>query len=111
MNTNDDHLVSVAQLKDFVKLENCAKFKSNSSKVDTYDWIEKCLGRFRYFSLKKKEKSIVKNYIAKMTRYSERGKRGKRCQEPFFSLNLERKVPDTFFLTFFHLFPLFHLFP
>ena len=71
MNTNDDHLVSVAQLKDFVKLTNCAKFKSNSSKVETYDWIEKCLGRFRYFSLKKKEKSIVKNYIAKMTGYSE----------------------------------------
>jgi hypothetical protein len=68
---NDDHLVSVAQIKEFAKLNNGAKFKSNSSKVDTYDWVEKCLGRFRYFSLKKKEKSIVKNYIAKMTGYSE----------------------------------------
>lgn len=71
LNMNDDHLVSVAQIKEFAKLNNGAKFKSNSSKVDTYNWIEKCLGRFRYFSLIKKEKSIVKNYIVKMTGYSD----------------------------------------
>lgn len=70
MNTNDDHLVSVAQLKDFVKLTNCAKFKSNSSKVETYKWIGKTLGKFRYISLKKREKSIVKKYIMRMTGYS-----------------------------------------
>lgn len=71
MNTNDDHLVSVAQIKEFAKLNNCAKFKSNSSKVETYEWVSKTLGRFKYFSLKKGEKSIVKNYIIKMTGYSE----------------------------------------
>jgi hypothetical protein len=68
---NDDHLVSVAQLREFAKLSNSAKFRSNSSKVETYNWIEKCLGRFRYFSLKKGERSIVKNYIEKMTGYSD----------------------------------------
>ena len=71
MNTNDDHLVSVAQIQEFSKLNNCAKFKSNSSKVETYKWIDNSLGKFRYFSLKKGEKSIVKNYIMKMTGYSE----------------------------------------
>lgn len=70
LNMNDDHLVSIAQLKEFAKLNNSAKFKSNSSKVETYSWVEKSLGRFRYFSLKKGERSIVKNYIGKMTGYS-----------------------------------------
>jgi len=71
MDMNDDHLVSVAQLKEFAKLSNSAKFKSNSSKEETYAWVGKTLGKFRYFSLKKKEKSIVKKYIMKMTGYSE----------------------------------------
>lgn len=68
---NDDHLVSVAQLKEFVKLENSAKFKSKDNKRGTYEWIGRTLGRFKYFSLKKKDKSIVKKYITRMTGYSE----------------------------------------
>lgn len=68
---NDDHLVSVAQLKEFAKLNNSAKFKSNSSKVETYEWVDTTLSRFKYCSLKKKEKSIVKTYIRKMTGYSD----------------------------------------
>lgn len=68
---NDDHIVSVAQLKEFSKLSNSAKFKSNSSKEETYEWIGRTLGKFRYISLKKKEKSIVKNYLINMTGYSE----------------------------------------
>lgn len=68
---NDDHLVSVAQLKEFARLNNSAKFKSNSSKVETYEWVGKTLGKFKYSSLKKKEKSIVKKYIMKMTGYSD----------------------------------------
>ena len=71
LNMNDDHLVSVAQIKEFAKLNNGAKFKSNSSKVETYKWIGKTLGKFRYVSLKKKEKSIVKKYVITMTGYSE----------------------------------------
>ena len=67
----DDHLVSVAQLKEFAKLTNSAKFKSNSSKQETYEWVGKTLSKFRYNSLKKKEKSIVKKYIMKMTGYSD----------------------------------------
>jgi hypothetical protein len=67
----DDHLVSVAQLTEFVKLNNSAKFKSNSPKVETYAWIDKTLGKFRYRYLKKKEKGIVKKYIMNMTGYSE----------------------------------------
>jgi len=71
LNMNDDHLVSIAQLKEFSKLTNSAKFKSNDGKVETYNWVDKSLGKFRYFSLKKGERSIVKKYIVKMTGYSE----------------------------------------
>ena len=71
MEMNDDHLVSVAQLKEFAKLSNSAKFKSNSSKVETYEWVNATLGKFRYRSLKKREKNIVKTYIQKMTGYSD----------------------------------------
>ena len=70
LNMNDDHLVSIAQLKEFAKLSNSAKFKSNGSKVETYVWVNESLGRFKYFSLTKKDKSVVKNYITKMTGYS-----------------------------------------
>lgn len=68
---NDDHLVSVAQLREFAKLSNSAKFKSNSSKVETYKWVEKTLGKFRYFSLKKLDRGIIKKYVMNMTGYSE----------------------------------------
>jgi hypothetical protein len=68
---NDDHLVSVAQLKEFVKLNNSAKFKSSSSKRETYEWIGRTLGKLRYNYLRKKDKSIVKKYVMQMTGYSE----------------------------------------
>lgn len=71
LDMKDDHLISLAQLKEFAKLSNSAKFKSNSPKVETYEWIGKTLGKFRYFSLKKKERGIVKKYIMKMTGYSD----------------------------------------
>ena len=71
MEMNDDHLVSVAQLKEFVKLQNSAKFKSKSNKKETYEWIGRTLGRFRYRTLKKKDKGIVKKYLIRMTGYSE----------------------------------------
>lgn len=71
MDIIDDHLTSVAQLKEFSKLSNSAKFKSNSSKVETYAWVNKTLGKFRYFSLEKKDKGIVKKYIVNMTGYAD----------------------------------------
>lgn len=67
----DDHLVSVAQLSEFIKLGNTAKFKSTSSKKETYAWVDTTLGKFRYHSLKKKDKGSVKKYVITMTGYSE----------------------------------------
>lgn len=67
---NDDHLMSVAQLTELVKHGNCVKFKSND-KGQTYEWIGKTLGKFRYFSESKKNKGIIKKYIILLTGYSE----------------------------------------
>jgi len=65
---NDSNIVSVAQLREFVKLSKCAEFTSTSTKEETYKWIEEALMKFRYFSLKsKKEKGIVLSYIKQMT--------------------------------------------
>jgi len=65
---NDANIVSVAQLKEFVKLSKCAEFTSSSTKEETYRWIEEALGKFRYFSLRsKKEKTIVLSYLKQMT--------------------------------------------
>jgi hypothetical protein len=67
---NDDHIVSVAQLREFVKLSNNAKFIS-TNQGETYGWIGRTLGKFGYAKLQKKEKSVVKKYLVMMTGYSE----------------------------------------
>ena len=67
---NDDNVMSIAQLREFLKLSNSAAFKSTDSD-EAYVWIEKAYKKFRYRTLKKKEKGIVKKYLMKMTGYSE----------------------------------------
>ena len=65
---NDSNIVSLAQLRELVKLSKCAEFKSTSTKEETYKWIEEALMKFRYFSLRsKKERGIVLSYIKQMT--------------------------------------------
>lgn len=67
---NDSRIISIAQLKEFAKINGLIEFKSASRK-ERYEWIENVLNRFRYFSLKKKEKSIIKRYIIRMTEISD----------------------------------------
>lgn len=67
---NDSHIVSIAQIKEFIKVSKSIEFRGASVK-EKYAWIETVLLRFRYFSLRKKEKSILKKYIQQMTGYSD----------------------------------------
>lgn len=67
---NDDHIMSVSQLTDLVKFGKCVKFNSTNKK-ETYEWIGRTLGKFQYFSEKKKNKGIIKSYIITMTGLSE----------------------------------------
>ena len=70
MDMDDNHIISVSQLKELVKFGKGVKFNSNN-KQQTYEWIGRTLGRFRYFSESKKNRGIIKNYIIAMTGYSE----------------------------------------
>ena len=67
---NDSHITSITQIKEFLKLNGSIQFQAVSKK-EKYQWIEKSLSRFRYFSLRKKDKAAVKNYIRQMTGLSD----------------------------------------
>lgn len=59
---DDSRLVSIAQLKDFLKVGKDVKFIAVNKK-QKYAWINNCLVKFKYFRLKKKDKSSVLKYI------------------------------------------------
>ena len=68
---NDENIVSITQLKSFLKEVAVVNFSinniGNKNKQEMYDWVGTVLQKFRYFSLKKKEKIIVIDYIKKIT--------------------------------------------
>jgi len=66
----DDSVVSMAQLKELVKLGNSATFIRNNQ-TEAYRWINLTLGKFRYFRESKKNRGIIKQYIRSMTGYSD----------------------------------------
>lgn len=70
MAMNDDNVVSLAQLRELVKLSNGAII-SRVSREEAYEWIGRTLGKFGYHRLSKKEKGIVRTYIKQWTRYSD----------------------------------------
>lgn len=70
INMNDSHIGSIAQIQEFIKVSQKITFQRNSRK-ETYQWVEDILNRFTYFSLTKKDKSIIKKYILTMSGYSD----------------------------------------
>lgn len=62
---NDSRIVSIVQIKEFLKVDSAIKFKA-VSRAEKYEWTNNTLTKFRYFSLKKKDKGIVRSYIARM---------------------------------------------
>lgn len=71
---NDETLVSIAQLQSFLKEVAVVNFSinhiGNKNKQEMYDWVGTVITRFGYFSLKKKEKNTVLDYIEKITKRS-----------------------------------------
>lgn len=67
---NDSHIVSIAQIKELLKVGSGITF-AGKSRDEMYRWIEATLGRFWYFSLRKRDKTAVRRYIMKMTGYSD----------------------------------------
>lgn len=67
---NDSHIVSITQMREFVKSSHDITFQ-RVSREETYEWIAKILTRFGYLKLRKKDKSDVKAYLIYMTGYSD----------------------------------------
>lgn len=67
---NDDSIVSIAQLREFLELSNSASF-SRTDRDEAYEWIGRTLGKFGYHRLTKKEKGVVRAYVRRMTGYSD----------------------------------------
>lgn len=67
---NDDNIVSIAQLREFLKLSNRATF-SRTDRDEAYEWIGQALGKFGYHRLVKKDKGVVRAYIRRVTGYSD----------------------------------------
>ena len=70
INMDDSHIVNITQIKEFLKLNNSIKFKA-VSRLEKYQWIEKTLLKLQYFRQRKRDKTIVKNYIRQMTGLSD----------------------------------------
>lgn len=66
---NDDNVVSIVQLREFLELSNSATF-SRTDWDEAYEWIGRTLGKFGYHQLTKKEKGVVRAYIRRVTGYS-----------------------------------------
>jgi len=63
-------MISIAQIKKFAKVSESIEF-NGASRKEKYEWIEEIILRFKYFSLKKKDKSVLKKYIMQMTGFSD----------------------------------------
>ena len=70
INMDDSHILNITQIKEFLKLNASIKFQAISKK-EKYQWIEKTLLKFKYFRQRKRDKTIVKNYIRQMTGLSD----------------------------------------
>lgn len=74
INMNDSHITNINQVKEFIKVagkngnhgDGGIKFECRSRK-ERYAWIDQTLGRFHYFSLRKKERGIIREFIETLT--------------------------------------------
>jgi transposase InsO family protein len=66
---NDSQINSIEKIKKFLKSKTKVKFEAQD-RNDVYEWVQKTLIKFRYISLKRNDKAVVKSYIKKLTGYS-----------------------------------------
>lgn len=72
LNMTDSSVASIAQIKEFLKVNEAINFTSVSRK-EKYEWIDNILTKFGYARLKgKKDKGQIKEYIRRMTGISAR---------------------------------------
>lgn len=67
---NDNSVVTLTQLKAYTTAADMIVFHG-TGRQEKYAWIETLLSRFFYFSLRKRDKVTIRNYIMTMTGYSD----------------------------------------
>ncbi len=70
INITNTRNLSVAEIEEFIKAPKPINF-SAINKTETYPWIENCLVQFKYKTLKRHEKGIIKKYLKIMSNYSD----------------------------------------
>jgi hypothetical protein len=71
INMDDSRIVSIPELREFLKVSKDIKFVATSRK-ERYKWINEVLNRFRYCRLKKQvDKSQILKYILRVTGLSK----------------------------------------
>jgi len=67
---SDKNLVTLQQLEAFTHASRHVVF-TGASRKEKYQWIDDLLVRFFYFTLRKRDKIIVRRYLMKVTGYSD----------------------------------------
>jgi len=70
INITNTRALSVAEIEEFLKAPKPVKFSATDRK-ETYDWIETTLVRFKYKTLKRHKKGVIRRYLKVMTGYSK----------------------------------------
>ncbi len=71
LHMSDEQLVTIEQLAAFTNASGGMIFHG-ASREEKYEWIERHLRRFMYFTQRKKNRTVIKKYIRRMTGYSEK---------------------------------------
>lgn len=66
---NDSAMDSVSQIETFLQGTDIVTF-SGTTQLECYTWISETILRLKYFKLPRCEKTIVKQYLERMTEYS-----------------------------------------
>lgn len=67
---DDSELKDISDLKRFLKGTLSVKL-NGVSRDEQYAWMDRILSKFDYFELRKKDKSMVKEYLIRMTGFSD----------------------------------------
>lgn len=68
---NEDKLNTIEQLTEFLSGTQDVEFSPANNKKELYQWIQKKLCKFSYMGLRKKDKSVVKQYLIRVSGYSD----------------------------------------
>lgn len=69
LHMNDDGLVTIAQLENFTHASYGAVFQFRT-RAEKYLWVQNVLRRFFYFTQRKKNRAVIKQFIRSVTGYS-----------------------------------------